>query len=103
MLSLYGNSLTTLLKRKLLLDNFFFNTLTFLELRFSTIALRMFFFFNLLKIIKEIQFGNITVNGKKKHKTFLVRINSIICYCKGDIKKKSSFGLILLNIIKIHG
>jgi hypothetical protein len=103
MLSLYGKSLNFLLKKKLIIDHFFFNTLTFLELRFSTIALRVFFFFNLLSVIKEINLGNIMVNNKKKHKNFLVPVNSVVQYCNIASKKVILSSLTYLNIINLRG
>ena len=103
MLSLYGKSLNLLLKKKLIIDNFFFNTLIFLELRFSTIVLRVFFFFNLLSVIKEINLGNITVNNKKKHKNFLVRVNSVVRYCNIVVKKVVLNLCTPLNIMNLCG
>lgn len=78
--SLYGKSLSNLIKRHLVLDKFFFNTIIFLELRLSILVRRMFFLFHFFDINKEIYLGNITVNNKKKHKNFLVRVGSIIKY-----------------------
>jgi hypothetical protein len=101
-LSLYGKSLNLLIKRKLILDHFFFNTLTFLELRLSTLALRMFFFFNTLKVINEIALGFITVNNERKHKNFLVRVNSVIRYVN-PVNFNKNKSLTAFNLIKIQG
>jgi len=79
-ISLYGKSLSKLMKRHLILDKFFFNTIIFLELRLITLVRRMFFFFSFSDINKEIYLGNITVNNKKKHRNFLVRVGSVIKY-----------------------
>ena len=48
----------------------------------------MFFLFNFFNINKEIYLGNVTVNNKKKHKNFLVRVGSVIKY---KWNKKNNF------------
>ena len=101
--SLYGKSLSKLMKRRLTLDKFFFNTIVFLELRLSTLVFRMFFLFNFFEINKEIHLGNITVNNKKKHRNFLVRVGSII---KHRLKKKEDIPIRELtetNITRLRG
>jgi len=102
LLSLYGKSLSLLLKKKLILDRFFFNTLSFLELRLSSLVLRMFFFFNLLKAMDAIKRGNVTVNNKLKHKNFLVRVGGVIKLI--NISKNTQVSTIsTFNLVKVRG
>jgi ribosomal protein S4 len=86
------------MKRRLILDKFFFNTIVFLELRLSTLVFRMFFLSNFFEINKEIHLGNITVNNKKKHRNFLVRIGSIV---KHRLNKKENISIRELTEINV--
>jgi len=98
-LSLYGISLKKLLCKRLHLDSFFFNLLTFLELRLSSLVFRIFFFRKLLVAIREILKGGILINGNACHKNFLVKCKSLIQYRKVFSNSVVFDSLSLLNKI----
>lgn len=77
-ISLYGKYLNKLIKKKIILDLNFFYALSFLELRLSTLVLRMFGVLNFLIVNKAILSGKVLVNSHTKHPNFLVRIGSVI-------------------------